>query len=82
MSSAIDVVMECIRAVFENRGLAAPPMTGDTALDASFGLESLDYAELVVRLQDELGKDPFAVPLPPVVGTINELAALYEDEAG
>ena len=31
-----------------------------TPLDATLGLDSLDYAELVVRLEGAFGVDPFA----------------------
>jgi acyl carrier protein len=50
----------------------------DTPLDASLGLESIDFAEIVVRLESELGKDPFASGDAPAVATFGEFVALYE----
>ncbi len=73
----VDRVMESIRAVFENKRQTVPALGPGTKLDASLGLRSLDYAELVVRLEGEFGFDPFAGGLPPRVETIADLAALY-----
>lgn len=72
-STVIDVLNEMLKA----KGLAASPLQPGTVLDGSFGLESLDFAELVVRLEEITGKDPFSVPRVPQVQTISELAALY-----
>src|SRR5262245_15724052 len=57
-----DVVIGVLSEVFKGKGLPPPEMTLETSLDRSFGLESLDYAEVVVRLEMELGTDPFANP--------------------
>jgi acyl carrier protein len=73
----VESVMEGIRAVFENKRQTAPALAPDTRLDASLGLKSLDYAELVVRLEGVFGFDPFAGGLPPRIDTIADLAALY-----
>lgn len=72
-------VLACLAEVFENKGLAVPELSADTPLDSSLGLQSLDYAELVVRLEDEFDIDPFDVAEPPQVNTVAELTALYED---
>ena len=71
-------VISCLAEVFENKGIEVPNIDENTPLDASLGLQSLDYAELVVRLEDEFDIDPFDVPEPPQVATVAELAALYE----
>lgn len=70
-------VAACLADVFRNKGLAVPEIGLATPLDRSLGLASLDYAELVVRLEDEFGVDPFDVAEPPQVRTLADLAALY-----
>ena len=75
--STVESIIEVLREVFANKGTPAPPMDGDTALDGSFGLDSLDYAEVVVRLDAKFGSDPFSDPNPPVIRTIADLAKAY-----
>lgn len=74
-------IEERIRAVFlevfAGKGLAAPEITADTVLDTSLGLESLDFAEIVLRLEEEFGFDPFANGIPPHVQVFGDLAPLY-----
>jgi acyl carrier protein len=70
-------VIACIAEVFENKGQAAPPLAPETRLDASLGLDSLDFAELVVRLEARFGADPFARG-GGRADTVAELARLYE----
>lgn len=70
-------VVDAFDAVFRNKGLTRPPMTSETILDASLGLESLDFAEVVVRLEQVLGKDPFSGDTVPEVRTLGDLCALY-----
>ena len=70
-------VIETIRAVFANKGIEAPPLDAATLLDNSLGLDSLDYAELVARLEMEFGYDPFADGPIPSVRVIADLVSLY-----
>jgi acyl carrier protein len=70
------IVIEQIREVFANKGLDPPPLSPQTALDRSLGLESLDFAELAIRLEQVCGKDPFASSVP-AISTVADLAALY-----
>jgi acyl carrier protein len=72
-------VIACIAEVFDNKGEPAPPLAPETRLDASLGLDSLDFAELVVRLEASFGGDPFARGASEAVGTVAELAKLYAD---
>ncbi len=74
-------VIESIAEVFENKGLKTPLLDAETRLDASLGLDSLDFAELVVRLEASFGTDPFSQGAPTRVGTIGQLAKLYERAA-
>jgi acyl carrier protein len=71
-------IVSTLRAVFENKGIMPPGLTPETPLDRSLGLDSLDYAELVVRLEQEFGKDPFSSGTPPQVRTLGDLSSYYE----
>jgi acyl carrier protein len=64
--------------VFKNKGLTPPVLAPETVLDGSLGLESLDFAELVVRLEQVFGKDPFSQDTIPEVHTLADLCVLYE----
>jgi acyl carrier protein len=70
-------VIQVISTVFRNKGLEPPALTPDTVLDRSLGLESIDFAEVVVRLEREFNRDPFASGDVPAVRTIHDLARLY-----
>jgi acyl carrier protein len=70
------VISELVE-VFGSRALTPPPLSALTILDGSLGLESLDFAELVVRLEQAFGKDPFASGQIPEIRTIEDLALLY-----
>ncbi len=56
----LGTVIDELAEVFRSRELVPPPLDGNTILDASLGLESLDFAEWVVRREQALGKDPFS----------------------
>ena len=71
-------VIGCIHEVFKNKSQTPPALSPQTALDRSLGLDSLDYAELIVRLADVFGADPFASGMAPSrLETIADLVALY-----
>jgi acyl carrier protein len=70
-------VIKVLEAVFARKQMAPPPLTLDTVLDRTLGLESLDFAEFVVRLELEFNKDPFAGDSVPSVRHLKDLAALY-----
>ena len=74
------VVLE-FETVFRNKGLAPPALVPETVLDGSLGLESLDFAELVVRLEQVFGQDPFSQATIPEVRTLADLCALYQPAA-
>jgi acyl carrier protein len=75
--SQLDIVIEELRIVFQNKGLVPPALSVDTVLDGALGLESLDFAELVIRLEQTFGKDPFSNGPIPEVRTLGDLCALY-----
>ena len=49
-----------------------------TPLGRGLGLDSLDWAEIVVRLEDELGVDPFANGVVESMATLGDLIEVYE----
>lgn len=71
-------VIKILEEIFRSKNLPLPTLTPATVLDAELGLESLDFAELVVRLEELTGKDPFADGTPPQIRFISDLAALYD----
>lgn len=70
-------VIKSIEAVFKNKGLTPPTLGPETAFDRSLGLDSLDFAEVVIRLEEQFDKDPFAQGSVWQIRTIGDLAALY-----
>lgn len=81
MATAIDTIIHCLEDVFRNKGLTPPALSSETELTASLGLDSLDYAELVVRLEAAFGFDPFADGATPEIRTVTDMAALYESSS-
>lgn len=71
-------VIEQINEIFRNKGKSPPQIMKDTKIDDSMGLDSLDFAELVVRLEHFYGHDPFSSGKNIVVRTIADLASLYD----
>lgn len=76
-SSNLDNVIGELEIVFRNKGLEPPSLSSETVLDGTLGLESLDFAELVLRLEQTFGKDPFSAGPIPEVRTLGDLSALY-----
>jgi acyl carrier protein len=63
--------------VLTNKNVPVPPLSAETALGEQLGLTSLDYAELVVRLEIEFGKDLPATGELPDFRTVGDLARFY-----
>lgn len=78
LQPTLDKVALEFETVFRNKGLTPPSLVPDTVLDGSLGLESLDFAELVIRLEQVFGKDPFSQGTIPEVRTLADLCSLYE----
>ena len=75
-SDTLSLVIGEFRTVFKNKGIEPPAMSNETILDGSLGLESLDFAEVVMRLEQVFGKDPFSGDTIPEVSTLADLCAL------
>jgi acyl carrier protein len=73
----VDILVEIMKA----RGLAVPTLAPDTNLE-ELGLESLDFAEAVIRLEEITGKDPFATGAEYNIKTLSDLANLYDERVG
>ena len=75
------VIIPAIEAVAAEQGKALRPLTDDLVLLES-GLDSLCFAILVTRLEDEAGFDPFTLSDDvyfPV--TLGDLIRFYDDAA-
>jgi acyl carrier protein len=75
--STVSIIIETIEAVLKNDGQVPPTLTPSTRVLAESGLHSISLAEVVVRLQDRLHKDPFKSGFKNFT-TIQELADLYD----
>jgi acyl carrier protein len=71
-------IVGTINEILTERGERVPALGPETTIRET-GLDSLDVAALVVRLESALGIDPFADPtLTQYPQTVGELAALYD----
>ena len=72
-----DIVAQTIRTILSERNDPVPELKPETPISAS-GLDSLDVASLVVRLEEQFGVDPFqADNLEQYPRTLGEMADLY-----
>ena len=76
-SENLNIVIGEFQAVFKNKGINPPALSAETILDGSLGLESLDFAEVVMRLEQVFGTDPFSGDTIPQVSTMADLCGLY-----
>ncbi|MEM1417152.1 MAG: acyl carrier protein [Myxococcota bacterium] len=68
--------------VFEEHAGGEAPTLADASVLLETGLDSLGFAILVTRLEDELGYDPFTEAAEAVYPrTFGELVAFYERHA-
>lgn len=79
MTQNESAIIKILEEIICSKNLPVPPLMVSTVLDAELGLESLDFAELVVRLEEATGKDPFAAATTPQIRTISDLATLYDE---
>ena len=70
-------ISELLIEVFLEKGLTAPALEPVTVLD-QIGLESLDFAQVVIRMEELTGKDPFATGADYEIRTLADLSALYD----
>ncbi len=70
-------IIEILKEVYDFKGIEAPSIGPDTVLD-QIGLESLDFAQAVLRMEEITGKDPFAQGGDHQIKTLADLAGLYD----
>lgn len=79
MSGLRDTIQRVFSETLEERCDKAFPGDDDFVLLES-GLDSLGFAILVVKLEDELGYDPFTIMKKPVYPvTFSEFLRIYEE---
>jgi acyl carrier protein len=70
-------IAELLAEVLQAKELSVPVFDPKTVLD-QLGLESLDFAQVVIRMEELTGKDPFATGAEYQIRTLADLAVLYD----
>jgi acyl carrier protein len=70
-------IIEVLMEIFAAKGMQAPQLEGETVLE-QLGLESLDFAQAVIRMEEITGKDPFASGSDFQIRTLSDLSAMYD----
>lgn len=70
-------IAEILAEIISTKGLKQVALGPDTVLD-QIGLESLDFAQAVIRMEEITGKDPFATGAEYQIKTLSDLAVLYD----
>lgn len=72
-------IIKAIELIAEEQKISLPPLTDDLLLNET-GFDSLAFAILVARLEDDLGIDPFTVSeSTTTILTIGDFVRLYEN---
>lgn len=71
------LIADTLLEVFKTKGMESRTLEADTVLD-QLGLESLDFAQVVIRMEELTGKDPFATGAEYQIQTLSDLAVLYD----
>ena len=71
-----ETVKSVIVQTLTEKGMPADTLTYDTPLGQT-GLDSLEWAVVVVQLQDTLNIDPFELGINGELQTVSDLATLY-----
>jgi hypothetical protein len=70
-------ILELLSEVFAMKGMTIPTLAPETVLD-QIGLESLDFAQVVIRMEEITGKDPFASGGDFQIRTLSDFSAMYD----
>lgn len=82
MTNSVEVLKKLIRMIQEQQAYPLVPIHDQSNLVHDLGLASLDIAQLVAMMEDELGTDPFATGATlEQVATVRDMAALYASAA-
>jgi acyl carrier protein len=71
-------IVHAIRDCLKDKGLESADVRLDTPVDSTLGLDSLDWAAIVVTVEDDLGVDPFATGVDRELKTVKDLVEVYE----
>jgi acyl carrier protein len=72
-------ITEAIKQIAKEQQVALPPLTDDLSLHET-GFDSLAFAILVARLEDELGVDPFTISEDAAFpSTVGDFVRAYEN---
>ena len=72
-------IFSVMQQIAEEQNVTLPPLQDDLPLDES-GFDSLAFAILVARLEDDLGIDPFTIAEEAVFpSTLGEFVRVYEN---
>ena len=72
-------IFSAMKQIAEEQKVTLPPLEDDLSLNET-GFDSLAFAILVARLEDELGTDPFTVAEDAAFpSTLGELVIAYEN---
>lgn len=77
MNPIRDTIEQTVQEILADRGTSSRRISEGDTLTGTLGLDSLDLAVLVVKLEQELGCDPFRDGLAPV-STFGDLVAVYQ----
>jgi aryl carrier-like protein len=78
MTNLLDKIKAAIQETADMRGTEVDVLVDETVLLES-GLDSLGFAILVARLEEELGYDPFVLMDVPVYPrTLSEFVEIYQ----
>ena len=75
-ASVHETIVDTIQNVLRDSGRQAPDMDRETSFAESIKLDSLDFAVVVVQLEQKLGVDPFRDGAQPVQ-TVGQFVDLY-----
>ena len=71
-------IITAIGRSLRDKGRTDVTVGPDTPVDGSLGLDSLDWAAIVVELETELGVDPFVVGVERELKTVQDLIEIYD----
>ena len=72
-------ITEAIQQIAQEQHVKLPPLTDDLSLHET-GFDSLAFAILVARLEDELGVDPFTISEDVAFpATVGDFVRAYEN---
>jgi acyl carrier protein len=73
-------IFEAMRRIAEEQQIVLPPLRDDMSLYET-GFDSLAFAILVARLEDELGSDPLTTEETALPSTVGDLVQVYVNAA-